>query len=112
MAALARIDILSTNTYGRPSRFVLTDSRGTRYSLRSEEMRNAINADAQPGTTVFSSFFTPVNDPSTISFTNQHGHGHGVGLCQYCAQAQALRGTPHEDIVLFSYPHSVLVRAY
>lgn len=112
MATLSRVDIFATNSYGRPSRFVLTDARGTRYALRSEELRNAINADAAPGTTVYSSFFTPVNGTATITFTNQHGHGHGVGLCQYCAQALALRGTRHEDIVIFSYPDAKLVRAY
>lgn len=112
MASLTRIDIYATNSFGRPSQFVLTDARGTRYALRSEELRNAINAGAATGTTVYSSFFTPVNNSTTISFTNQHGHGHGVGMCQYCAQALALRGTRHEDIVIFSYPQSKLVRAY
>ncbi|HZZ42577.1 MAG TPA: SpoIID/LytB domain-containing protein [Tepidisphaeraceae bacterium] len=112
MASLARIDILTTNSYGRPSRFFLTDTRNVRYSLRSEELRNAINADAPASSTTPTSFFTPVNYASSITFTNSHGHGHGVGLCQYCAQALAARGTRCEDIVLFSYPQSKLLRAY
>jgi stage II sporulation protein D len=112
MATLTRIDIFSRNVHGRPSRFVLTDARGTRYALRTEELRHALNTDAPAGNTVFSSFFTPVNNPTTITLTDQHGHGHGVGLCQYCAQALSERGTPHEQIVLFSYPQSKLLRAY
>jgi stage II sporulation protein D len=112
MAALARIDVMAANPFGRPSRFILTDARNTRYSLRSEELRNALNADSTPSTTFFSSYFTPVNSDTTITFTRQHGHGHGVGLCQYCAQALALRGTRHEDIVIMAYPQAKLTRAY
>lgn len=112
MAPLVRIDILAANAFGRPSRFALTDARNMRYSLRSEELRNALNADASARTSFPSSFFTPVNGESSITFTQQHGHGHGVGFCQYCAQAMALHGTRHEDIVIISYPQAKLARAY
>jgi stage II sporulation protein D len=112
MAALDRIDILQYNQFGRPVQFVLTDVRGKKYSLTGEETRWACNADANGGPTLFSSFFNPINGPGTIRFSDGHGSGHGVGMCQWCAQARAERGMRHEDIVILSYPGSKLVRAY
>jgi stage II sporulation protein D len=112
MAPLARLDILQYNQIGRPVQFVLTDARGARYSLTGEQTRWACNADADAGPKLLSSFFNPINGPDTVRFSDGHGFGHGVGMCQYCAQARAERGMRHEDIVLLSYPGSKLVRAY
>jgi stage II sporulation protein D len=112
MAPLARLDILQYNQFGRPVRFVLTDAKGARFSLSGEETRWACNADASGGPTLFSSFFNPMNGPDSIRFTDGHGSGHGVGMCQWCAQARAEQGMRHEDIVILSYPGSKLVRAY
>ena len=112
MAPLARLDILQYNQFGRPVQFVLTDARGARYSLTGEETRWACNADPNGGPTLFSSFFNPINGPDTIRFSDGHGSGHAVGMCQWCAQARAERGMRHEDIVILSYPGSKLVRAY
>jgi SpoIID/LytB domain protein len=112
IATIARLEIAQLNRYGRPVRFTFTDVRGAQYSLGSEETRWAINADANGGPTVLSSFFKPVNETETIQFVDGHGWGHGVGLCQWCAQSWASRGVRHEDILRASYPGSVLVRAY
>lgn len=108
-----RIEVSYVNRYGRPAKFMVTDVSGQRYTLGSEETRWACNADRK-GTDpiLFSSFFKPVNQSSEIVFTEGHGFGHGVGLCQWCAQAMALRGVPGEEIVRYSYPQAVLVRAY
>jgi stage II sporulation protein D len=112
MASLDRIDIAMTNPYGRPSRFQLTDVRGNRFSLTSEELRWAINTDAQRGTTVFSGFFKPVVESDTIRFVEGHGFGHGVGLCQWCTQVRATQGLRYDRILQAAYPASVLLRAY
>ena len=113
MATLDRIDIATRNQYDRPVRFMLTDAVGRRYSLSGEETRWACNADAVKGApTLFSSFFMPVNGPDSVRFTEGHGMGHGVGMCQWCAQARSEKGMRHEDIVILSYPGSKLVRAY
>lgn len=113
MNQLARIDI-DTNSLGRPVRFYLSDASGTRFMLRSEEMRNALNTDGGNDKTAyfFSAFFKVVNDTNTIHFVEGHGHGHGVGLCQWAAQRRAELGMRHEDIVLSAYPGASLVRAY
>ncbi|HEV2295141.1 MAG TPA: SpoIID/LytB domain-containing protein [Tepidisphaeraceae bacterium] len=112
MLPVQTIRVAASNRYGRPVRFEVVDVKGTRYSWRSEELRWAVNADAQKGTTLNSSFCKIVDEGDSIRFLDGHGHGHGVGMCQWCAQARALSGWPHENIVLWSFPASTLVRAY
>jgi len=116
MADLARLDVSAVNRFGRPVRFLMTDTRGTRYIWAGEEMRWAVNTDAPEGsgTTLFSSFCRIINDDQTktVRFVDGHGHGHGVGMCQWCAQAMADAGLQHEDIVIRSYPGARLARAY
>jgi stage II sporulation protein D len=109
---VARVDVGAVNKYRRPVRFLITDARGLQYSLSSEETRQACNADAKDGVTLNSSFVTPVSERDAIRFVEGHGWGHGVGLCQWCCQALALRGKGHEDILQISYPKSVRVLAY
>lgn len=112
MAPIARIDIQLQNRYGRPVRFVVADMRNNRYSLSGEEFRWAVNTNAAEGTTLYSSFVKIINDSDKIRFVEGHGWGHGVGMCQWCAQARAEAGLPHEDIVTAAYPTALLVRAY
>jgi stage II sporulation protein D len=115
IAAIARIDAVSANRFGRPVRFVLADSFGNQFSFTSEEMRSALNTDASPGTTLPSSFCRVDNGPagaSVIRFIDGHGFGHGVGMCQWCAEARAAQGMTHEQIVLLAFPHARLARAY
>ncbi len=110
---VARIDILQPNQFGRPVWFGITDANGKKYSLRGEQMREAVNTDApQNGPKIFSSFCKPVDEGANIRFADGHGYGHGVGMCQWCAQAQALKGWNDEAIVLSAYPGAKLVRAY
>ena len=112
MAQVARIDIQATNRWGRPTRFVVTDIRGAKYSWSGEEIRWAVNTDAAGGTTLYSSFFKILDGGETISFVEGHGWGHGVGMCQWCAQRRAEEGMRHEDIVLAAFQRAKLVRAY
>ncbi len=93
-------------------RFVVTDSHGMRFSLAGEDFRQAFNTEAGTGPTIYSSFFKPVNEVSTIRLIDGHGFGHGVGLCQWCAETEATRGIRHEVIATTAYPGSRLVRAY
>lgn len=112
MGDVARVDVQFINRWGRPVRFVVTDSKGTRYSIAGEDFRQAFNTDAANGVTVFSSFFKPVTEATDIRLIDGHGFGHGVGLCQWCAEAEASNGVAAEQIVVSAYPGSVLVRAY
>ena len=112
MQGIARIEQAFLNKLDRPVYFYVTDTKGTRFMMRAEDLRSAIAFDAPAGQTVYSGFFNPVNEPDAIRFTNGHGFGHGVGLCQWCAQREALAGWRHEDIVVNAYPGAKLIRAY
>ena len=103
------VDVLTANEFGRPTRFLVTDARGTRYALSGEEFRWSINSG---GVMLNSSFVKPINEAATVRFAEGHGWGHGVGLCQWCVEAYAEAGMAHEDIVLRSFPGSALKRAY
>lgn len=113
IAPVSLFEIQQTSRLGRPTRFMVTDARGYRYSIRAEDLREAINTDAGPsGVKVFSSFFKPVDHGAEILFTEGHGYGHGVGMCQWCAEHQAAQGWNDEAIVLAAFPGAKLVRAY
>jgi stage II sporulation protein D len=114
MAEIYRLDVQAVNRYGRPNRVLLTDTRGTQYSMAAEEMRDAANTDANSNSTLPSSFCKINGDPNSdsVTFYDGHGYGHGVGMCQWCAQAEALAGEPFQQILLSAYPSAKLVRAY
>jgi stage II sporulation protein D len=116
IATIRQIDITSRNASGRPVQFTVIDTRGQRYLLTGEQLRWAVNSGASEpgasGVTLPSSFVKPVADANNIRFEDGHGFGHGVGLCQWCAQAESERGVPHEQIVLSAYRGARLVRAY
>ena len=115
------IQIAAINPFGRPTAFLLTDTRGQQYRLLAEQLRTAINTDAGPPpaagspgavSTVYSAYFQPLDAGDTIHFTNGHGFGHGVGACQWCMQARALAGERYDAIVTSQYPKAVLLAAY
>ncbi len=114
IAAVYRIDLQGVNRYGRPNRVLITDSRGVQYSWSAEQLRSAVNTDAQPGTTLPSSFCKINGDPNSdsVTFYDGHGYGHGVGMCQWCAEARAAAGQGFEQILVEAYPQAKLVRAY
>jgi stage II sporulation protein D len=112
MAPVVRIDVASNNHLGRPVRFVVTDARGNRYIWNGEEIRWAVDTDSTENTKLRSSLFQIENQPTAIRFTNGHGQGHGVGMCQWCAQRRAEEGMIYQLIVTSSYPGSKLLQAY
>ncbi len=109
---ITRIEVQQRNQFGRPTHFLVMDNKDHRYSMMPEEFRAACNAEAPEGQILFSSFVNVINDQDTIHFVDGHGYGHGVGMCQWCAEARAKAGLRHEDIVLAAFPHAKLVRAY
>jgi stage II sporulation protein D len=112
IATVQRVDVARVNPSGRPTHLTVTDARGAKYMLIGEELRWAVNTDAPPGSSLYSSYVTPASEGSVIRFENGHGHGHGVGLCQWCAEVQARRGIGHEQIVLSAYRGAILRKAY
>jgi stage II sporulation protein D len=112
MALVRSAEIVARNVYGRPIRFQVIDVSGHRYSFSAEDFRTAVNTDAG-GTSLPSSYVENIlNDADRVRFVGGHGYGHGVGLCQWCAEARARVGMRHEDILMAAYPGARLLRAY
>jgi stage II sporulation protein D len=112
IAAVVSINVMSINAVGRPVMFTITDAKNRRFAIVGEELRRAVNTDSTPGTKLPSSDFQLDNQPKEIRFINGHGLGHGVGLCQWCAQARAEQGMGFRQILLLAYPQSTVVTAY
>lgn len=112
MQGVARIEQAYVNKLGRPVLFYVTDNANLRFMMRAEDLRSAIASDANGGPTVYSGYFNTINETERIRFIDGHGFGHGVGMCQWCAQRQAQLGWRHEDIVIANYPGTKLIRAY
>jgi len=114
MAGVYRIDLQQVNRYGRPNRVLITDTHGVQYSWPAEQLRSATNFDPQGGPTLPSSFCKINGDPNSnsVTFYEGHGFGHGVGMCQWCAEARASAGQNFAQILVDAYPQAKLVRAY
>ena len=113
IAGIADISIAAVNQFGRPARFQIGDTRQNPYNISSEEFRTAVNTDAPPvgasgPTTLYSSFCKVITDADSIRFVEGHGSGHGVGLCQYCAEKRAEMGLTFDEIVRNAYPGAIL----
>jgi stage II sporulation protein D len=93
---------------------LITEVRGIQYSWSAEQLRSAMDTDAQPGTTLPSSYCKINGDPNSdsVTFYEGHGYGHGVGMCQWCAEAHAAAGWNFAQILIDAYPQAKLVPAY
>jgi stage II sporulation protein D len=112
IAMITHVEAQYENRWHRPVRFLITDARGNKFSQSGEEFRWAVNSGSTPDTMLFSSFVKIIDDSNQVRFVEGHGWGHGVGMCQWCAEKRAEDGMRHEDIVLSAFPTAVLARAY
>lgn len=106
-----KVDVFRSNAAGRPTAFAIEDAKGTKYVIQAEQLRLAVNTDAPEASKLPSSFTAPTVDGSTVRFTG-HGFGHGVGMCQWCIEAEARQGAGYEQIVRDAYKGAVLVKGY
>ncbi len=94
---------------GRPTELTLTDSAGRTAPIRAEEFRIALLTDpAGQAPKPPSSFFEIQDAGNAIVLAKGHGYGHGIGMSQWGAQALALQGRTHGQILGFYYPGATL----
>ena len=115
---IRRVDILARNPAGRPVSFNITDAKGTVRSVPAERLRYALNADPAKPTEmrpakdrVKSANFEPLVLAGELVITGR-GHGHGVGMCQYGAEAMAKKGAKPEVILARYYPGAIVASSY
>ncbi|MCF6253256.1 MAG: SpoIID/LytB domain-containing protein [Thiomicrorhabdus sp.] len=115
---IVQIQVTKFNRSGRPALFIVLDTTGKRYSLTAESFRFACNANA-PGlgklkshAKLYSSHVQVQVVGDKVQFTDGRGFGHGVGMCQFGAEAMAQNGIDPAQILSYYYPQSILRRAY
>ena len=103
------------NTAGRPAQFTITDDRGGSFTITAENLRIALNAQP-PGLRVGSGSVRSGDlgvairgDRTVIA---GRGFGHGVGMCQFCAEAMGLQGHAWRKMLGHFYPGARLERVY
>ncbi|MFO0827135.1 MAG: SpoIID/LytB domain-containing protein [Phycisphaerales bacterium] len=119
--AMARIDglrgieVASINACGRPVTFRITDTRNQEFEIPAERLRWAFNADvgALPAvrSRVKSADFAAQVTAVSVTLDGR-GYGHGVGMCQYGAEAMSKAGSTWRDILRFYYPGAEITQSY
>lgn len=118
LRGLGRIEVADRTDAGRPTRFVVTDRRNGRFTLPAEHFRFACNhpvphlPDPPRDRQLRSSHVEPRVAGGTVHFTDGRGFGHGVGMCQWCAQGMAEAGQTTEQILELAYPGARIERLY
>jgi SpoIID/LytB domain protein len=115
LTQLASIDVVAVNANGRPTRMRVVDQRDASAEISAEEFRRAANYTGQglhpPPKPLKSSNIRASFTSTKVTFDG-YGFGHGVGLCQYGAEALAKNGTQHQDILRWYYPSVELAKSY
>lgn len=117
------------NHAGRPVSYKVIEPSGRWFELSGEQLRTALN-ERTPGDPerpfdqiVRSGDLRVLSKTSVRTVTTSsraddtivirgRGFGHGVGMCQFCAQHMARRGDDWAEITRRFYPGARLVRAY
>ena len=117
LGRLTDVAVIDRNAAGRPTRFQLADVSGRRFELGPEHFRFACNHEPTnlPKLTreqnIRSSHVEVIALGDVFQFDGR-GFGHGVGMCQYGAQAMAKRGYRAESILAFYYAGATLQQLY
>lgn len=104
---IASIEVIERTPFDRPVRLRITGSTGQTYDILAERFRLAIGSRVVRST----HFDIRVADGDVI-IENGRGFGHGLGLCQWGMQGQALAGKRAGEILRYYYPGAILTRAY
>ena len=99
-APITAIEPVSTDANGRPQAYAICGSQGE-VTIRGGVLRDAVNR-ALGATTLPSADFTAAPNGDSFVFAGR-GSGHGVGLCQWGANAMAKAGRTATEILAHYY---------
>jgi stage II sporulation protein D len=112
---IRNIEVFTVNAVGRPLAFRITDAKNQVFEVPAERLRWAFNADVPgvpaPTGRVKSADFTAKVSGTSITLEGR-GFGHGVGMCQYGAEALSKKGQTWRDILARYYPGSEVFATY
>ena len=110
LGRLKSVTLVSTNPAGRALRFELLDHEGQRARIDAEPFRRLLGtvpqADGSAARPLKSADIRARVRGQRLQITG-FGYGHGVGLCQYGAQAMATEGADWKAILARYYPGAV-----
>lgn len=107
LGTVRKIEVAKRTRHGRPASIRLVGSTGRTKELIAEDFRLAL------GSRTMRSTDCRIRDAGDeIILSDGRGFGHGIGLCQWGMQGQALAGHQAGQILKFYYPGAHLTRAY
>ena len=118
LRGIHRITISGWNRAGRPARFTIVDDQHQSFTLGPESFRRACNHETTdlavllPDQRLHSSDVRVVVGPRDVVFTDGHGHGHAVGMCQYGSEGLAQANYTESSILSFFYRGATIERVY
>jgi len=99
-APITAIEAASTDANGRPQEYTVRGAQGD-VTIRAGVLRDMVNRALGP-TTLPSADFTAAPNGDSFVFAGR-GNGHGVGLCQWGANAMAKAGRTAQQILTHYY---------
>lgn len=119
---IRRVEVAERNKAGRPVVFTITDAKGAPFQVLAERLRWALNADPRNPQNLrpakervksanFEPFLKASGKTSELVISGR-GHGHGVGMCQYGAEAMAKKGATMAAILARYYPGASIEKSY
>lgn len=107
LGVIRRVEVVETTDGGRAVRVRVSGSSGESVELLAERFRLALG-----GSRIRSTHFELRVEDGRLVFEKGRGFGHGLGLCQWGMQGQALEGRSAGEILRYYYPGSTLRRVY
>jgi len=107
LGRVAAIEVVERAPVSRLVTLRVTGSSGESRDLMAERFRQAVGPQWMKSTDCEIGVLG-----SEATFSNGRGFGHGLGLCQWGMQGQALRGKRAGEILRYYYPGSKLTRVY
>ncbi len=107
LGAIEGIEVIERTAHGRPLTLRISGTTGESHDLLAERLRLAVGGDV-----IRSTDCTIRVTRRSVIFEDGRGYGHGLGLCQWGMQGQALLGKQAGEILRYYYPGSKLTRAY
>lgn len=117
LGGLDSVEPIAWSATKRPIRYALLWQGGVRTELTGEQLRVAANYPGDRLPPVGNAARVHSNDLEVevgrlVTRISGRGHGHGVGMCQFCAQSMALRGDHWRQMLAAFYPDADLRRVY
>lgn len=110
LVTIESIENAKMSNYGKNDNRVLSfrliGKDGKDAYLKSEDLRLTLDSTGMKMKSTYCKF---KKENGKYSFTGK-GFGHGVGMCQYGAQAMAREGRDYKQILRFYYPTAVIIK--